>query len=195
MDALLRSYLGIRMPEALWPVINQAKLEVRRRIPSEPIRWIDEGGYALILAVLGEQPLETLVRVGQAITPICRRYQPLTLSLQGWMGIPNGVQPKSPAVALGGDTRLVLQLQEDLKSGFSAIVEPREKTLAPHILLGSLRTESHEKRTALGQAMRHMKGEVMATFQMNRVEILHTIADENHGVRYRSLAEVPLSQS
>lgn len=192
MGPLVRSYIAIRIPESIWPKIQETQNLIRRKSASDACRWSGQNETILILCALGEQQWEMVKRASTVLGPICAKYPPLNLNLEGIQGIPNNNQPRYATLNVTGDLDNLKRLREEIARAVAPLLAPTEKEFSPHIVLGRLKMESEPARTGLGRAIRMIPSEVIATWQAPIIELVRTEATSN-GVQYLTVEQFGLT--
>jgi 2'-5' RNA ligase len=169
---LVRSYVGIIIPGAIWPKLNEAQMNVRKKSMSGDIKWDAQNETFLTLCTLSEQPMEMLQRANSLLPQVVARHPGMDLKLEGLVGIPNQTQPRHIYVNVTGETEALCDLQADLARTLAPMMTPTEKAFQPLIHLGRLKVESEQARTALGRGVRMVPNEVYGEFRASVVDLL-----------------------
>jgi len=192
MGPLVRCFIGIRIPHTLWPKIQETQVQIRKKAATDVCRWSGQNDILLTLCALGEQPWDMVQRAVGAIRPVCDRYAPLNLNLEGLQGIPNNNQPRYVAVQAGGDLDALKRLREEIARAIGPLLPASEKEFVPNVVLGRLKAESEQGRTALGRAVRMTPPENLGTWTANEVQLLRTDATST-GVQYQVIEKFGLA--
>lgn len=192
MDPHYRSYLGARLPPDARDTAARAQLEVKRRLASVPARWTPPSEMALILLPLGEISDARLQEALAAARLVCRERAPLALRLQGYVGIPNQVQPREIAIGLGGEVEGLFELQERLCQALTPYAAIPSKMPPLAIEVGRLRTDTPAARTEAGQTLRRLNLEGQAPFRLDQLELMVSEAGAE-GVSLRTFGQVTMS--
>ena len=165
---------------------------IKRKAATDVCRWNSPNEMLLTLCALGEQQWETVKRAVGAVGPICAKYPPLNLKLEGLMGLPNNNQPRFAAVGVAGDLEALKKLREEIARSVGSMKAATEKEFSPMVVLGRLKVESEQARTALGRAIRMSPAEVIAEWQAGEVQFLRTDATSG-GIQYQTIEKFGLT--
>lgn len=193
MDSINRTFVGVRVPPDLFPVIDHALLQLKRKPGILDMRWSQPSEYLLNLVTLGELSIATMSRLAQAISPVVNGFSPLDLTLDKFGGIPNMIQPRFAVLQLGGPSaQNCIHLAQQLDFATKPLTPPREgRPFQPHIVLGRIRTESEQLRVSLGRALKFPEHEPFASWRIEQIELLISSADSS-GVGYKVIESFPL---
>lgn len=192
MGPLVRSYVAIRIPDAVMPKIQELQNVIRRKSASDACRWPGPNDMILILCALGEQQWDMVKRASGVLGPICAKYPPLTLNLEGVQGLPNNNQPRYATINVTGDLDGLKRLREEIAGAMAPLIPPSEKEFSPSVVLGRLKMESEQARTGLGRAVRMTPSEIVATWQAPVVELVRAEASTG-GVQYMTVEKFGLT--
>lgn len=192
MGPLVRCYVGIRIPPTFWPKIQETQLNVKRKTVMDVSRWIGQNEILLSLCNLGEQQWDMVKRATSVLGPICAKAAPLNLRLEGLQGLPNNNQPRYVAANVQGDVQRLRILREEIARALAPMLPATEREFVPNVVLGRLKMESEQARTALGRAVRMIPAEVIGSWTADSVEVLRTDTAAM-GVIYQTIERFPLS--
>ncbi|MEA2551885.1 MAG: 2,3-cyclic 3-phosphodiesterase [Fimbriimonadaceae bacterium] len=192
MGPLVRCFVGIRIPHSFWPKLQETQMQIRRKTVQDVCRWHSQPELLLTLCALGEQQWDMVKRATTVLGPVCAKYPSLNLQLEGLQGLPNNNQPRFVAVGVTGDVDALKRLREEIARAVGPMLPPTEKEFAPQVMLGRLKVESEQARTALGRSVRMSPPEVLGTWQAGSVEALRTEATST-GVMYHTIESFPLA--
>jgi 2'-5' RNA ligase len=192
MGPLVRCFIGIRIPDSFWPKLQETQMQIRRKAATDVCRWNNQNELLLTLCAIGEQQWGMVQRAVTVLAPVCARHSILNLRLEGLMGMPNNNQPRFVAVGVAGDVDPLRRLREDLARSVGPMLPPTEKEFVPHVLLGRLKVESEQARTALGRAVRMSPVESLGEWQVSEIQLLRTDAT-TAGVQYQPIEKFALS--
>jgi RNA 2',3'-cyclic 3'-phosphodiesterase len=193
MDLVNRTFVGVRLPEPITQQIEQSVMVLRRKPGGSDVRWNAPSELLITLCQLGEISVEKLSALRTLLPAAAKGFGPIVITLQGFSGVPNIVQPRYAVSPIVGDVEKLVALEASLWRTASQVLGPREaaKPFQPHVVLGRLKTESEQLRVALGRALKTADQPVMGSLQVNVVELLISNASTS-GVGYTVIEELPL---
>lgn len=194
MGPLVRCFIGIRIPESFWPKLQETQMQIRRKAATDVCRWNGQNELLLTLCALGEQQWEMVKRASGVLGPICAKYPPINLKLEGLHGLPNNNQPRHVGLNVTGDLDSLRKLREELARAVGPMLPPTEKEFVPLVMLGRLKIESEQARTALGRAVRMTPAEVVGEWTATEIQLLRTDAT-TAGVQYQVIEKFGLSSA
>lgn len=192
MGPLVRSYVGIRIPDGAWPKLQETQMVLKRKSASDVCRWSSQADMMLPLCAIGDQPWERVKWAAAQVAPVCAKYPPLNLKLEGLQGIPNLNQPRYVAIGITGDLDTLKRLREEIARAIGPLLAPSEREFAPQLVIGRLKAESEQGRTALGRAVRMTASEILFAWQVPAIELLRADASTT-GVQYQSIEKFNLA--
>jgi len=196
MDSINRTFIGVRVPAELLPVIDQALLLLKRKPGILDMRWNQPSEFLLNFVTLGELSIATISRLTDVIQQVASEESAFELTLDKFSGVPNMIQPRFAVLQLGGPgTEACTRIANKLDLATKAITPPREgRPFQPHMIMGRLKTESEQMRVSLGRALKFPEHEPFATWQITEVELLISTASTS-GVGYKAVETFELRGS
>lgn len=173
MDALNRTYIGIRLPSSLYPKIAELQTSIRQKGGSDVVRWIPNTELQITVMALGEVSLPNLEQIQRIVGPMFALFRPLCISLEGLVGAPNNLQPRFLSMGVTGDVAELTAIHNQLEAKLLHILRDyAAKPFQPHMDLGRIKIESEQNRTALGRALRMLQIGCLATIEVPALELL-----------------------
>lgn len=192
MQSLNRTFLGFRPPQPIIDQIQETLLLVRRKPGVSDVRWNAPSELIITLVPLGELSPNTIARVASVVESVCLASPRMTISVDGFSGLPNLIQPRYLVATLGGDIEWLTNLSARLDSAVGTLIPPRDfRAFQPHITLGRLKTESESNRVALGRAIKLAAVPSMGTIPVDAIELLVSTAS-TAGIGYSVVNRFPL---
>lgn len=193
MDAINRTFIGVRVPPELLPAIDAALLTLKRKPGILDMRWNQPSEYILNLVTLGEISIATMSRVIPLVAQVAGEIDAFSLTLEKFIGLPNMIQPRFAVLQLtgeGAETAIRLATQLDLVT--KSVTPPREgKPFQPNLVMGRIKTESEQLRVSLGRALKMPEAEPFGIWNVNQVEIVISTSSTS-GVGYKMIESFPL---
>jgi 2'-5' RNA ligase len=191
MDVVNRTFVGIPLPRDLAESIHAGVMELRRK-PGVDVRWSPPSEYLVQIASLGELSPATLNILRQSLPGAIGRFPRFRLTLEGYGGTPNLIQPRFAHVQLGGDVQFLEQIAQAVDQAVAPYVPGRDiRGFRPQIQLGRLKTESESLRVALGRALKLTAAPELPPLHVDSICLLTSRATES-GVVYDVAAAMPL---
>jgi 2'-5' RNA ligase len=193
MDAINRTFVGVRVPGPLLSQIDEKLLTIKRKPGVDNIRWNGHSELLLNLVSLGELGVGTLASLKPVLRDVASRFPRLSLEIKGFGGLPNMIQPRYCYAGIDGpDAHWLPQLAQQIDQATRTLTPHRDtKEFHAHILLGRLKTENEQYRVALGRALKLMEQPSMGAWQVDNIELLISSASES-GIGYTVVDLIPL---
>ena len=190
----IRAFIAIELPDQAKCDLSQ--LLDRIRLGQErAVKWVDPDSIHLTLKFLGNIPAEKAVDITRAIGEAAAEAKPFTLELQGLGAFPNLRSPRVVWVGVGGDVRLIGDLQRRIDQALIHLGFPAERRhFSPHLTLGRLRDKAtNQERRSLGESIRSMRLEGSPPFLVDEVCLMRSTLTST-GAIYHRLASVRLTE-
>ena len=195
MDAINRTFIGVRVPPELLPIIDDALLHLKRKPGILDMRWNQPSEYLLNMVTLGEISVATMSRVIPFVAQIANDNHAFTMTLEKFVGLPNMIQPRFAVLQMtgeGADTAVRLASQLDMVT--KSVTPPREgKPFQPNLVMGRIKTESEQLRVALGRALKMPDAPPFGEWHVSQLEIVISTSSTS-GVGYKTIETFPLRQ-
>ena len=193
MDVINRTFIGVRVPPELLPVIDAALLTLKRKPGILDMRWNQPSEYLLNFVTAGEISVETMSRLVPLVAQVASEFSPFSLTLERFAGLPNMIQPRFAVLQFAGpgaDT--AVQIATKLDALTKPVTPPREgRPFQPHMVMGRIKTESEQLRVALGRALKMPEAPPFGTWDVTQLEILISTSSTS-GVGYKVIETFPL---
>ena len=88
MDSINRTFIGVRVPPELLPVVDRSLLMLKRKPGILDVRWNQPSEYVLNMVTLGELSVATIARLREAIEGVTNQHPPFELTLEKFGGVP-----------------------------------------------------------------------------------------------------------
>ena len=193
MDSINRTFIGVRVPPELLPVVDRSLLMLKRKPGILDVRWNQPSEYVLNMVTLGELSVATIARLREAIEGVTNQHPPFELTLEKFGGVPNMIQPRFAVLQLGGPgAETLVQLASQLDLATKPLTPPREgKPFQPNMIMGRIKTESEQMRVALGRALKFPEHEPFGVWPITQIELLISTSS-SMGVGYNVIETFPL---
>jgi 2'-5' RNA ligase len=192
MDVVNRTFVGILVPPQVSDQMQQGMLLLKRKPGVENMRWSAPSEYMIQLSSLGELSPGTLATLQQVLPQIVGRFPPMHLTVTGFGGHPNLIQPRYAFADLGGDVQWLDQLAQAIDLGVAPYVPARDmRGFRPNVVIGRLKTESEPLRVALGRALKMTQTPDMGEIAVDSVDLLISRSNE-FGIGYTVVSRLPL---
>lgn len=192
MDIVNRTFVGIRLPEAISSQIQESVTFLKRRPGAENVRWNSPAEYLVQIASFGELSVATLGILRNVLPPVASKFAMLRLEVRGFSGLPNAVQPRYVCTPLGGDMEALEQMARAIEAAAAPYVPVQDaRTFRPYVVVGRLKTESESMRVGLGRALKSALMPSVGVLAVDHVDLLISHADTS-GMGYAVVERLPL---
>ena len=135
MGQTQRVFIAIALPDAL--AVRMKALQDQLKNAGLKLRWVRPANIHLTLKFLGDLPPVDSEFVSDLLARICRRHPALQLTVQGLGVFPGFRKPRVLWTGVGGQTRELFSLQQDVEAELAQAGIPREKRpFKGHLTLG-----------------------------------------------------------
>ena len=193
MDVINRTFIGVRVPPELLPVIDAAVLQLKRKPGVLDMRWNQPSEYLLNLVTLGELSLAPMSGVIPLVAKVVCEYSAFTLNLEKLSGLPNMIQPRFAVLQMtGAGAETAIRIAAQLDAVTKPVTPPREgKPFQANLVVGRIKTESEQLRVALGRALKMPEAPPFGTWDVSQIELLISTSSTS-GVGYKVVETFPL---
>jgi RNA 2',3'-cyclic 3'-phosphodiesterase len=135
----LRLFVCIEMPAEIKKTV--AGIQIRLRpLAKGFVSWARQEGLHITLKFLGEVESKELDKVAEAVAQAAREIKPFELTITGTGGFPNLKSPRVFWVGIEEPTGMLLKLQAQIESEFTAMGFAREdRPFSPHLTIGRVK--------------------------------------------------------
>lgn len=129
----MRLFLAINLPSPVIGAIDRETTALRTAAPS--LRWIPPEKWHLTVRFIGEQPLERVGEIRDALDAATARHGEAPLAIGGFGAFPNFRRARIVWIGVAPDPRLEM-LHHDVESACVALgMEPEGRPFRPHVTL------------------------------------------------------------
>lgn len=171
----MRSFVAIELPEQVKDGLASLRGELKRAEHSF-VKWVGAEGVHLTLKFLGNIPARQVTEISDTIAAAARGVPPFCLEVARLGAFPNLKQPRVLWVGIRGELATLLQLQQNIDSGLTALgFTQEERPFAPHLTLARLRqTASPAERKAFGELAASASFETGYPFDAKAVSLMRS---------------------
>lgn len=184
----MRLFVAINLSSAIRGAIDEQVSVLRTAAPA--LRWIPPEKWHLTVRFIGEEPIERVAQIRDAIDAAAARHEDVPLAVGGIGAFPNFRRARIVWIGVAPDPRLEM-LHHDIESACVALgMEPEGRPFRPHITLARVPHGIEEPMLrALSRAARGVRYSGVA-----EVATVDLMASElaPDGPRYRLLHSSPL---
>ena len=138
MPQTIRTFIALELPASIIELLDNVQQEIKSL--ALRARWVRTENIHLTLRFLGDIDPGHVDRIDEAIHKAAEGFAPFTLALKGVGFFPGIKRPRVIWAGLGGQIRLLIQLQRKLADSLAAIGFPNEKRpFKGHLTLGRIR--------------------------------------------------------
>ena len=130
----MRLFLAINLPASVVTAIDHEVDALRAAAPT--VRWVPADKWHLTVRFIGEQPLERVAPIREAIDAATARHASAPLAIRGVGAFPNFRRARIVWVGVAPDPRLEM-LHHDIESACVALgMEHEGRPFRPHVTIG-----------------------------------------------------------
>ena len=137
----LRTFIAVGLENSLRD--RAIALQEKLAATGAQVKWVDPVNLHVTLLFLGEVGERDLVGVCRAVTQICSRQSPFSLSLEGVGCFPNTRRPRVVWAGIGEGGQELCDLHDALESPLQELgcYRREERQFTPHITLGRVKND------------------------------------------------------
>ena len=138
MPQTIRTFIALELPASIIALLDTVQQELKSlRLRA---KWVRSENIHLTLKFLGDIDPGDVNRIVEAMSAAAEGFTPFTLAVGGVGVFPGIKRPRVIWIGLGGQIRLLIQLQRKLADNLAAIGFPKEKRpFKGHLTLGRIR--------------------------------------------------------
>ena len=138
MPQTIRTFIAIELPAAIISRLDSVQQDIKSlRLRA---KWVRSENIHLTLKFLGDVDPGDIHQIGTAMSAAAEKFTPFALTVGGVGFFPGIKRPRVIWVGLGGQVRLLKQLQGKLAENMAEIGFPKEKRpFKGHLTLGRIR--------------------------------------------------------
>lgn len=193
---MLRVFVAIETPEAIYLRLAAQVEQFKRRIPTGVVRWLGLEGIHLTLKFLGDVSPGKVDQIVILLERIARQYTPFEVDVGDLGCFPNTHRPRVLWIGVQDPSGTLNDLQKSLEDGFESIGFKREaRSFHPHLTFG--RVKRRAGRSAVQSLSKTLKGERIGNigrFQVNEICLIRSDLKPT-GAFYSKLAPIRLGSS
>jgi len=184
----MRLFLAISLPPATVAAIGEAIAPLRTAAPA--LRWIPLEKWHLTVRFIGDQPIERIGEIREALDAATRRHVEAPLAIGGIGAFPNFRRARVIWIGVAPDPRLEM-LHHDVESACVALgMEHEGRPFRPHVTLARMTPGTDESTLrALARAARRVR--YSETIDADSVDLMASELAPD-GPRYRLIHSSPL---
>ena len=187
----MRLFLAINLPSSIVTAIDHEVVALRAAAPA--VRWIPPEKWHLTVRFIGEQPLERVAAIREAIDAATARHADAPLSIRGVGAFPNFRRARIVWIGVAPDPRLEM-LHHDIESACVALgMEHEGRPFRPHVTIARVPHGVDEAALrALSRAARAVR--YSEVIDVSSVDLMASELAPD-GPRYRLLHSSPLNSA
>ena len=184
----MRLFLAINLPSSVVAAIDHEVAALRAAAPA--VRWIPPEKWHLTVRFIGEQPLERVAAIREAIDAATVRHADAPLAIRGVGAFPNFRRARIVWIGVAPDPRLEM-LHHDIESACVALgMEHEGRPFRPHVTIARVAHGVDEATLrALSRAARGVR--YSEVIDVSSVDLMASELAPD-GPRYRLLHSSPL---
>jgi 2'-5' RNA ligase len=191
----IRAFIAIELSDPIKASLSSliAKLRSKEHHSAKYVKWVDPKGIHLTLKFLGNVTPDQVPRIIDAITPSAESLSPLKLQL-GKLGVfPNLQRPRVIWVAITGEVKPLITLQQDIDQALAPLGFPPEgRSFSPHLTIGRLREQATPmERSSIGSLIPATEFEGGPILEIDQINLMKSTLTPS-GAIYNRLASIKL---
>jgi 2'-5' RNA ligase len=191
----IRAFIAIELADPIKVSLSSliAKLRSKEHHSAKYVKWVNPKGIHLTLKFLGNVAPDQVPRIIEAITPSPQSLSPLELKLGKLGAFPNLQRPRVIWVAITGEVKPLITLQQDIDQALAPLGFPREeRSFSPHLTLGRLREQATPmERSSIGSLISATEFEGGPTLEVDQICMMRSTLSPS-GAIYNRLASIKL---
>lgn len=150
----IRSFIAIDLTPAARAGLGDLQNRLKAVVPPKTVRWTALPNIHLTLHFLGEIAISDVETVTGLVQATAANFQPFRLSLAGLGCFPNTRRPRIVWVGVGGETRILGELQRELGERLRVInFTPEARPYSPHLTIGRVNNLPPHRLAQLGELL------------------------------------------
>lgn len=134
----MRVFLALEIPKEIKEYLGVVKDQMAARIRG--VKWVNEEAQHITLKFFGEQEEKKVGEIGDALSGIERRYDPVAVTLKGIEAFPDRKRARVIVMALEKGVDNIQMIFHDIEDRLSGLgIEKEKRSFRPHITLGRMR--------------------------------------------------------
>jgi len=191
----IRAFIAIELSDPIKVSLSSliAKLRSKEHHSAKYVKWVDPKGMHLTLKFLGNIAPDQVPRIIETITPSTQSLSPLKLQLGKLGAFPNLQRPRVIWVAVTGEVKPLITLQQDVEQALAPLGFPPEgRSFSPHLTLGRLREQATPmERSSIGSIISATEFEGGPTLEVDQIFLMRSTLTPS-GAIYNHLASIKL---
>jgi 2'-5' RNA ligase len=191
----IRAFIAIELSDPIKASLSSliAKLRSKEHHSAKYVKWVDPKGIHLTLKFLGDVAPDQIPRIIEAITPSAQSLSPLKLQLGKPGAFPNLQRPRVIWVAVTGEVKLLITLQQDIERALDPLGFPHERrSFSPHLTLGRLREQATPtERSSIGSLIPTIEFEGGPILEVDHLNLMRSTLTPS-GAIYNRVASIEL---
>jgi RNA 2',3'-cyclic 3'-phosphodiesterase len=157
--SVIRAFIAIDLPTNISQRLDEVSNELRKRLETVPVRWVQVGNIHLTLKFLGDVSLGNLEILKQVLQAEVAHHKPFDVSIGNMGAYPNMRHPRVMWVGVEAPNDLAY-LQRSIETAMARLGYAKEdRAFTPHLTLGRVSRNASSKET-------HVIGEVLDGYKV-----------------------------
>ncbi|MDB6121383.1 MAG: 2-5 ligase [Pedosphaera sp.] len=189
---VVRLFIALPVPAAVKEELQRLQAELRRKLPSDCVRWTRPEQSHLTLRFLGNVAVDQVEELSAAVRAVCNNFAPLQLRAERIGFFPQIRFPRVIWAWVHDDREQLRLLQTALQEATASFTrEKAEKDFTGHLTIGRTQSMKSAQARILGDLAQEMVDRVFGEWTADTVEIIRSELSSS-GSRYFRVAEIPL---
>ena len=168
----VRTFIAIELLDQARSALIEVQNRLKALVPPKSVRWTAPQNIHLTLHFLGDINAADVEKAAEVVKVAASNYQPFTLTLTGLGCFPNTRRPRIVWVGVGGETRLLAALYQELGERLKVInFTPETRPYSAHLTIGRVNKIPPRHLPQLGAVLEQEKQAIGELAQLAVTEI------------------------
>jgi len=193
VEAKLRLFIAITLPEEIKSALEDAQEEIRQSVRALNLRWAGREQFHLTLKFLGNVPGSSVAPLCEAVRIVCGGFPSLNLKAETVGFFPPTSTPRVVWAGVQETEAFLDRLHRELETAVAEFTsEQPENRFKPHVTLARARDLRPREAEALKRACAAMRQHHFGKWTAQELEIIRSELAPS-GARYARVAALPLA--
>lgn len=194
MNDTWRLFIALRLPTQILDVLADLQTDLKKALPPQTLKWTKPESIHLTLKFLGDVPKDQIDNLPLALDELVLGQRAFKLGIEGLGCFPDTQHPRVLWVGIGGEAKMLKQLQKRVERSIAPLGYPAEKrAFTPHLTLARAHRRAYRDDLAeVGQYVQEADIGWLAEWQVKSVSLMRSQLNP-HGAIYTQVSEARLT--